>query len=99
MIETDILYVKKDDWLKSTANQIISKIVKGNFGKVYASRECLHEIYYVSMEEGISIDELITRTAAWNIAAKHPMCRPPPLAAKAVHEAFKAETERIVIKC
>jgi putative transposase len=37
--------------------------------------------------------------AAWNIAAKHPMCRPPPLAAKAIDEALKAEMERIVIKC
>jgi IS605 OrfB family transposase len=37
--------------------------------------------------------------SAWNIAAKHPMCRPPPLAAKAIDEAFKAEMERIVIKC
>ena len=37
--------------------------------------------------------------AAWNIAAKLPMCRPLPLAAKATNEAFKAEVERIVIKC
>jgi len=37
--------------------------------------------------------------AAWNIAAKLPMCRPLPLAAKATREAFKAEVERIVIKC
>jgi transposase len=37
--------------------------------------------------------------AAWNIAAKHPICRPPPLAAKAIDEALKAEMERIVIKC
>ena len=36
--------------------------------------------------------------AAWNIAAKLQMCRPLPLAAKAIHEAFKAEVERIVIK-
>ncbi|GBC72147.1 hypothetical protein HRbin02_01943 [Candidatus Calditenuaceae archaeon HR02] len=36
--------------------------------------------------------------AAWNIAAKLPMCRPLPLAAKATPEAFKAEVERIVIK-
>jgi putative transposase len=36
--------------------------------------------------------------AAWNIAAKHPMRRPLPLAAKAIDEAFKAEVERIVIK-
>jgi IS605 OrfB family transposase len=36
--------------------------------------------------------------AAWNIAAKLPMCRPPPLAAKAINEALKAEMERIAIK-
>ncbi|MDW8023005.1 MAG: zinc ribbon domain-containing protein [Nitrososphaerota archaeon] len=36
--------------------------------------------------------------AAWNIADKLPMCRPLPLAAKATHEALKAEVERIVIK-
>lgn len=66
MIETDILYayVKKEDWLKSTAYAVISKIAKGEFGTVYASREALHEIYYVSKEEGVSADELITRSAA-----------------------------------
>jgi putative transposase len=37
--------------------------------------------------------------AAWNIAAKLPMCRPSPLAAKAINEALKAEMERIAIKC
>ncbi|MCS7116104.1 MAG: transposase [Nitrososphaerota archaeon] len=36
--------------------------------------------------------------AAWNIANKLPMCRPLPLAAKAIDEALKAEVERIVIK-
>ncbi len=35
--------------------------------------------------------------AAWNIAAKLPMCRPLPLAAKALNEAI-AKGERIVIK-
>jgi transposase len=37
--------------------------------------------------------------AAWNIAAKHPMCRPTPLTAKAINEALNAEMERIIIKC
>jgi putative transposase len=37
--------------------------------------------------------------AAWNIAVKLPMCRPPPLAAKAINEALTAKMERIVIKC
>ena len=34
------------------------------FNTVYASREALHEIYYVSMEEGTSIDEYIARAAS-----------------------------------
>jgi predicted nucleic acid-binding protein len=65
MIETDMLYayVKKEDWLKETANNIISRIIKGEFGQVYVSRESLHEIYYVSKEEGVSTDELINRGA------------------------------------
>ncbi|MGC8936148.1 MAG: type II toxin-antitoxin system VapC family toxin [Candidatus Methanomethylicaceae archaeon] len=66
MIETDVLYayVKKDDWLKPAAEQVISKIIQGELGTVYASRESLHEMYYVSKEEGLSVDELIARTAA-----------------------------------
>jgi predicted nucleic acid-binding protein len=66
MIETDMLYayVKKEDWLKDTAKNIITRIIKGEFGQVYASREALHEIYYVSKEEGVSPDELIARVAA-----------------------------------
>ena len=66
MIETDLLYayVKKQDWLKETANNIISRVIKGEFGHVYASRESLHELYYVSKEEAVSTDELIARGAA-----------------------------------
>src|SRR4030042_5825758 len=66
MIETDMLYayIKKEDWLKPTAKVVLSRIMKGEFGTVYVSRETLHEIYYVSKEEGVSTDELITRRAA-----------------------------------
>ncbi|MGB9728720.1 MAG: type II toxin-antitoxin system VapC family toxin [Thermoprotei archaeon] len=66
MIETDLLYafVKKKDWLKNTAEKIMMKIVDGEFGIVYTSRECLHELYYISREEGISLDEYIARAAA-----------------------------------
>lgn len=66
MIETDMLYayIKKEDWLKFAASNLISRIIKGEFGTVYASREVLHEIYYVSKGEGVSTDELITRGAA-----------------------------------
>jgi IS605 OrfB family transposase len=55
-------------------------------GHVFKCRRC-----------GLQADRHLV--AAWNIAAKHPMCRPPPLAAKAIDEALKAEVERIVIKC
>jgi len=66
MIETDMLYawVKKSDWLKPTATKLISRISNGEFGSVCASREALHEIYYVSREEGVSADEIIARVAA-----------------------------------
>lgn len=66
MIETDMLYayVKKEGWLKPTAKALISRIIAGKFGVVYASRETLHEIYYISKEEGVSTDELIARGAA-----------------------------------
>ena len=66
MIETDMLYayVKKEDWLKTTAYDVISRIMNGEFGIAYASRESLHEMYYVSKEEGVSVDEYISRAAA-----------------------------------
>lgn len=66
MVETDILYayVKKEDWLKKVARSIVLKIEKGEFETVYASREALHEMYYVSREEGVSVDEYISRVIA-----------------------------------
>ncbi|MEM2172030.1 MAG: PIN domain-containing protein [Thermoproteota archaeon] len=66
MIETDIIYayVKTEDWLKNIAEKLIRRISKGEFGTVYASREVFHEMYYVSQQEGVSIDEYISRVAA-----------------------------------
>jgi predicted nucleic acid-binding protein len=66
MIETDILYayVKREDKLKPVAEKIIAKIVNGELGIIYASRESLHELYYVSKKEGVSLDEYIYRVAA-----------------------------------
>jgi len=63
---------------------ICSELNKPN-GQVYTCRKC-----------SFQADKHLV--AAWNIATKHPMCRPKPLAAKAINEAFKAEMERIVIK-
>ena len=66
MIETDLLYafVKKSDWLKAVATKFMEKVSKGELQTVYASRESLHEMYYVSREEGVNIDDLIERISS-----------------------------------
>ena len=66
MIESDVLYayIKRDDWLKKHAVRLISRIERGDFQTVYASREVLHELYYVSMDEGIGVDAFLNRVAA-----------------------------------
>jgi len=66
MIETDMLYahVKSDDWLKPTAEKLMQRIVRGDFGVVVTSREVLHELYHVSMEEGVELESYIARLAA-----------------------------------
>lgn len=66
MIETDILYafVKEGDRLKETADKLLWRIKEGELGEVAASREALHELYYVSMKEGVGLDEYIARAAA-----------------------------------
>ena len=66
LIETDIIYafVKNSDQLKPTADKLMWRIKEGELGKVAASRETLHELYYTSMREGVSLDEYISRVAA-----------------------------------
>ena len=66
MIETDMLYahVKSEDWLKPTAEKLMQRIARGEFGLVSTSREALHELYYVSMEEGLDLESYITRLVA-----------------------------------
>ena len=66
MIETDILYahVKTDNWLKPTAEKLMERVSRGEFGTVSTSREALHELYYVSMEEGADLESYITRLVA-----------------------------------
>lgn len=66
IIETDVIYayVKKEDWLKPAAVKLIENISKGELGRVIASREVFHELYYVSVEEGVDLDEVISRFGA-----------------------------------
>jgi len=66
MIETEVLYahIKTEDWLKPAAENLLREISQGKHGKVLVSKEFLHELYYVSKEEGTSLDEYIQRAAA-----------------------------------
>lgn len=66
LIETDTIYafVKNSDRLKPTAEKLIWRIKEGELGEVAASREALHELYYVSMREGVTLDDYISRAAA-----------------------------------
>ena len=66
LIETDTIYafVKTSDRLKPVADKLMWRIKEGELGKVAASRETLHELYYTSMKEGGSLEEYISRVAA-----------------------------------
>ena len=66
MIETDMLYahVKSEDWLKGTAENLMGRIARGELGVVSVSRESLHELYYVSMEEGVDLESHLSRVVA-----------------------------------
>jgi len=56
--------VKQEDRLKWVADRFMLKVKEGSFAEVYASREALHELYYVSTREGCTVDECIRRAAA-----------------------------------
>lgn len=66
ILETDVLYayVKEEDWLKSVAVELIERVTRGKYGDIYASRECFHELYYVSTEEEVDMEEVISRVGA-----------------------------------
>jgi predicted nucleic acid-binding protein len=66
LIETDSIYafVKSSDSLKPVADKLMWRIKEGELGEVSASREVFHELYYVSMREGVTLDEYIRRVAA-----------------------------------
>ena len=66
IIESDLMYayVKKQDWLKPTADIIFNAIIEGKLGSVHVSRMVLHELYYVSKNEGVDLDEYIARAAS-----------------------------------
>ena len=66
LIESDVIYafVKPSDRLKPVADRLMWRVKEGELGEIHASREVLHELYYVSMREGVTIDDYISRVAA-----------------------------------
>lgn len=49
LLESDIFiaYLKKEDWLKKTAIELIDAVEKGLLSPVQVSTEIFHELYYV----------------------------------------------------
>jgi predicted nucleic acid-binding protein len=66
MIETDILYahLKEDDRLKEDAETLLAAVDSGALGKVYASREALHELHYLLKRAGWPSDEALAKVGA-----------------------------------
>ncbi len=52
LIESDMLiaYLKKEDWLKPTAERVVGAIEAGKLGETACSAATLHEMYYVFSE-------------------------------------------------
>ncbi|RLF19406.1 MAG: VapC toxin family PIN domain ribonuclease [Thermoprotei archaeon] len=65
LIETDIIvaHIKDDDWLKPYAKRILSKAEHGEL-ELYASRELIHEIYYVARNLGIELNKVLEKVVA-----------------------------------
>jgi predicted nucleic acid-binding protein len=66
LLESDVLFahIKETDWLKKDADQLLSEIEKGSFGTVYASRETLHELYYLSSKVGWFPQKALSKVAS-----------------------------------
>ncbi len=66
LIETDILFahLKEKDWLKNLSERILLGISTGKLGTVYASREVIHELYYLAAELSWKPSESLSRIGA-----------------------------------
>ena len=63
MIESDVLFahVKETDWIKQVADEFLTAVSLGRFGTVFASRESLHELYYLSGKANWKPSEALTK--------------------------------------
>jgi hypothetical protein len=66
MIESDTLFahVKEKGWLKKSANEFLLAVSNGRLGIVYASRELLQELYYLSAKVGWKPQEALSKIGA-----------------------------------
>lgn len=65
LIETDIIlaHIKESDWLKPYATVILEAATRGEI-KLYASRELIHELYYVASRLDMSLSIILERIVA-----------------------------------
>lgn len=65
LVETDIIlaHVKERDWLKPYAEALLKAAERGEV-ELYASCEVLHELYYVAVKLGISLELLLEKLVA-----------------------------------
>jgi predicted nucleic acid-binding protein len=63
LVETDVLFahIKEKDWLKKSADALLRLIDDGSLGTVYASREVVHELYYLAPKVGWDREEALSR--------------------------------------
>ncbi len=72
LIKTDVFlaYIKEDDWLKSYAEKLIKETSEERI-KLYASREIIHELYYVvrrfSIDLTLFLGKIVVLTRIGNI--------------------------------
>lgn len=66
MIETDVLFshVKDEDWLKEDAETILRHVAAGKLGEVRASREAIHELYYLLARTSYPPEEILSKVGA-----------------------------------
>ena len=64
LIETDIVlaHIKEDDWLKEHARALMTAADRGEI-RLYASREVLHEIYYIARRLDLDMELILERVA------------------------------------
>src|SRR5712691_6899596 len=69
MIETDVLFahLKETDRLKESSEAILKAVDSGRLGMMYASREAIHELYYLVSQAGLTPGEVLTKVGALTV--------------------------------